>query len=108
MNRDLISRTQAMRMLHDKAQGYTVSMFSTSGECWVARTVVTECVAEIGNMVEAREDIPREVVHLGGDEWSCPVCGYVIHTEGSWERPSDKYCRECGQKLQEKEQVDDD
>ena len=21
--------------------------------------------------------------HLGGDEWCCPVCGFVITTEGS-------------------------
>ena len=22
--------------------------------------------------------------HLGGDEWCCSVCGFVITTEGSW------------------------
>lgn len=37
--------------------------------------------------------------HMGGDEWSCTMCGEVIHTEGSWERPSDKYCRECGARM---------
>ncbi len=37
--------------------------------------------------------------HLGGDEWCCTMCGEVIHTEGSWERPSDKYCRECGARM---------
>nr|DAP72250.1 MAG TPA: zinc-ribbon containing domain protein [Caudoviricetes sp.] len=39
--------------------------------------------------------------HLGGDEWGCTMCGEVIHTEGSWERPSDKYCRECGTRMDE-------
>lgn len=28
--------------------------------------------------------------HLGGDEWCCTGCGEVIHTEGSWERPTKK------------------
>lgn len=37
--------------------------------------------------------------HLGGDEWCCPRCAFVITTEGSWEYPTDKYCRECGQKM---------
>lgn len=37
--------------------------------------------------------------HMGGDEWRCTMCGEVIHTEGSWERPSDKYCRECGTRM---------
>ena len=37
--------------------------------------------------------------HLGGDEWSCTVCGEIIHTEGSWEKPTSKYCCECGTKM---------
>lgn len=37
--------------------------------------------------------------HLGGDEWCCTVCGEVIHTEGSWEKPTKKYCNECGAKM---------
>lgn len=34
--------------------------------------------------------------HLGGDEWCCPVCGFVITTEGSWDKPTKKYCEDCG------------
>lgn len=37
--------------------------------------------------------------HLGGDEWCCTQCGDVIHTEGSWEKPTKKYCNECGAKM---------
>ncbi len=37
--------------------------------------------------------------HSGGDEWCCTNCGNVIHTEGSWERPEQKYCEECGAKM---------
>lgn len=31
--------------------------------------------------------------HLGGDEWCCPVCGFVITTEGSWDKPTKKILR---------------
>lgn len=37
--------------------------------------------------------------HLGGDEWCCTNCGNVINTEGSWEQPYQKYCDECGAKM---------
>lgn len=40
-------------------------------------------------------------VHLGGDEWCCSVCGFVISTEGSWEKPTQKYCEECGAKMEQ-------
>lgn len=37
--------------------------------------------------------------HLGGDEWCCPVCGFVITTEGSWDKPAKNYCEDCGAKM---------
>lgn len=37
--------------------------------------------------------------HLGGDEWCCSYCGFVKHTEGSWEKPTAKYCEECGAEI---------
>jgi hypothetical protein len=37
--------------------------------------------------------------HLGGDEWCCTNCGEVVTTEGSWEKPTKKYCNECGAKM---------
>lgn len=37
--------------------------------------------------------------HLGGDEWLCPACGFVITTEGSWDKPTKKYCEDCGAKM---------
>ena len=39
--------------------------------------------------------------HLGGDEWFCTACIHVITTEGSWERPWQKYCEECGASMDE-------
>ena len=44
--------------------------------------------------------------HLSGDEWRCTVCGEVICTEGSWEKPTHKYCYECGAKMDEGVQND--
>lgn len=40
-------------------------------------------------------------LHLGGDEWCCTVCGEVVTTEGSWVKPTKKYCDECGAKMEE-------
>lgn len=37
--------------------------------------------------------------HLGGDEWCCSACGSVITTEGSWDKPTKKYCEDCGAKM---------
>ena len=37
--------------------------------------------------------------HLGGDEWCCSACGFVITTEGSWDKPTKKYREDCGAKM---------
>lgn len=46
-------------------------------------------------------------VHLGGDEWCCSACGFVITTDGSWDKPTKKYCEDCGAKIDEKGDVYD-
>lgn len=38
--------------------------------------------------------------HIGGDEWCCSCCGFIRHTEGSWEKPDAKYCENCGAKME--------
>ena len=40
-----------------------------------------------------------EWIHLGGDEWCCSACGFVITTEGSWDKPTKKHCEDCGAKM---------
>lgn len=37
--------------------------------------------------------------HLGGDEWCCSACGFVITTEGSWDKPTKKYCEDCSARM---------
>lgn len=59
-------------------------------------------------IIDSLENIPAADVvpvvytrwaHLGGDEWCCPACGFVITTEGSWDKPTKKYCENCGEKM---------
>ena len=38
-------------------------------------------------------------IRLGGGDWCCSCCGFVRHTEGSWKRPTEKYCPNCGAKM---------
>lgn len=62
------------------------------------------CIAEGKEVNSVRPADVAPVVHgqwanLGGDEWYCPVCGFVITTEGSWDKPTKKYCEDCGAKM---------
>lgn len=50
-------------------------------------------VADVAPVVHGRW------VHLGGDEWCCSACGFVITTEGSWDKPTKKHCEDCGAKM---------
>lgn len=38
--------------------------------------------------------------HIDGDEWCCSKCDSIIYTEGSWETPKEKYCSNCGAKME--------
>lgn len=50
-------------------------------------------VADVSQVVYGRWE------HLGGDEWCCSACGFVLTTEGSWDKPTKKYCEDCGAKM---------
>lgn len=64
-----------------------------------------DCLMRVKSMVSKAPTIDTmpvvhgRWVHLGGDEWCCSVCGFVISTEGSWEKPTKKYCEDCGAKM---------
>lgn len=49
---------------------------------------------------DAQEVRHAKWAHLGGEEWCCSCCGFIKITEGSWEKPSAKYCEECGAKME--------
>lgn len=57
------------------------------------RFILNRPAADVAPVVHTRW------AHLGGDEWCCPVCGFVITTEGSWDKPTKKYCEDCGAKM---------
>lgn len=70
------------------------------------RTTIGECggIDRLRELAEADKDGRVAVVHgrwghLGGDEWLCTACGFVITTEGSWDKPTQKYCEDCGAKM---------
>lgn len=64
-----------------------------------------DCMMRVKSMVSKAPTIDVAPVvygrwtHLGGDEWFCSACGFVISTEGSWEKPTKKYCEDCGAKM---------
>lgn len=77
----------------------------------IARLTALEIGNPCATMTEAKRQIadtrPADAVpvvygrwaHLGGDEWCCSACGFVITTEGSWDKPTKKYCEDCGAKM---------
>lgn len=62
------------------------------GKCdWME--YLKETAADVAPVVHGRW------AHLGGDEWCCSACGFVITTEGSWDKPTKKYCEDCGARM---------
>ena len=57
--------------------------------------------------VEMQKNKCRKWEHIGGDEWSCSCCGFIKHTECSWENPDAKYCENCVAKM-EKEKTENE
>lgn len=76
---------------------------------YIERKVVKELLnINYGGYLDAIDRIPAADVapvvhgrwaHLGGDEWYCSACGFVLTTEGSWDKPTKKYCEDCGAKM---------
>ncbi len=64
--------------------------------CWVddmCGEVIDAPAADVAPVVHGRW------AHLGGDEWCCSACGFVITTEGSWDKPTKKHCENCGARM---------
>ena len=66
-----------------------------------------DCMMRVKSMVSKAPTIDTmpvvhgRWVHLGGDEWFCSAWGFVISTEGSCDKPTKKYCEDCGAKMDE-------
>lgn len=74
------------------ANGSVLGRHTGLADC-IASEIASLPVADVAPVVHTRW------AHLGGDEWCCPVCGFVITTEGSWDKPAKKYCEDCGAKM---------
>lgn len=81
-----------------------------------AETISEKTGIPLSDLVDIFAEIPAAdvapvvhgwLVHLGGDEWCCSACGFVITTDGSWDKPTKKCCEDCGAKMDEKEAVYD-
>ena len=75
---DLISRSAAVEMLREKARGYVVSMFATSEDCHLARSVALEAAAEIAAMPGVDAEPVRHgkwVYDPNANDWG--IGGYV-------------------------------
>jgi hypothetical protein len=62
-------------------------------------TEAAHIIKHISPTVDAVPVVHSRWAHIGGDEWCCPVCGFIITTEGSWDKPTKKYCEDCGAKM---------
>lgn len=82
----------AIRICSHNIDGFGSCDIMADGVC-----VQGPCHAE--ELVEYAPVVHGRWTHLGGDEWCCPVCGFVITTEGSWDKPAKKYCEDCGAKM---------
>ena len=69
--------------------------------CWCRACWVDDMLDEVEcfQSADVAPVMHTRWAHLGGDEWWCPVCGFVITTDGSWDKPTQKYCENCGAKM---------
>ena len=91
---DLISREALQNEFAHKCRGVCdICQYDMYGLCNLIKDAPT---------VEAVPVVHAEWRHIGGDEWCCSECGNVISTEGSWEKPTGKFCEECGADMRKK------
>ena len=83
---EYIEREDAIRVVNGKSS-FTMTRSS------LIDSIRKLPIADVAPVVRTRW------AHLGGDEWCCPVCGFVLITEGSWDKPTKKYCEDCGAKM---------
>lgn len=88
-----------MRLIDADALKDAIKTYIQNSAFWTPVYKLLAKVIDDAPTIEAEPVRHGEWAHLGGDEWCCTVCGEVIHTEGSWEKPTKKYCNECGAKM---------
>lgn len=82
--------------IHQTIKAGAESICPTCNHYPVCRAVDNQPCAECNQYSPA---VHSWWAHIGGDEWCCSVCGFVITTEGSWDKPTKKYCEDCGAEM---------
>lgn len=98
---EYISRKAAIAYIRERSEECQKAFEEFGGESGIYADAYND-LAEDFHGIPAADVAPvvhGRWAHLGGDEWCCPVCGFVITTEGSWDKPAKKYCEECGAKM---------
>lgn len=98
---EYISRKAAIAYIREQSEECQKAFEELGGESGIYADAYND-LAEGFYTIPAADVAPvvhTKWAHLGGDEWCCPVCGFVISTEGSWDKPVKKYCEDCGAKM---------
>lgn len=98
---EYISRKSAIAYIRERSEECQKAFEEFGGESGIYADAYND-LAEDFHSIPAADVAPvvyGRWAHLGGDEWCCPVCGFVITTEGSWDKPTKKYCEDCGAKM---------
>ena len=93
LSEDVDLRQEAIATIEQAAQYMTEDELLHHSRALALAYLALTDAADVAPVVHGRR------AHLGGDEWCCSACGFVITTEGSWDKPTKKYCEDCGVKM---------
>lgn len=109
-DKDLISRAAVVKMLHEKAKSYSPSMFSTEGECYIAKVIAMEALQEVADMPAVDAEPVKHGKWMTADgmlppeyhgKKYCSVCSeFALHDRFGREQLS-WFCPNCGAKMVE-------
>ena len=98
---EFISRKAAIAYIREQSEECQKAFEELGGESGIYADAYNDLAEDFYSIPAA--DVAPVVhgrwAHIGGDEWCCPACGFVITTEGSWDKPTQKYCENCGAKM---------
>lgn len=98
---EYISRKAAIAYIREQSEECQKAFEELGGESGIYADAYNDLAEDFYSIPAA--DVAPVVhgrwAHLGGDEWCCAACGFVITTEGSWDKPTKKYCEDCGAKM---------
>ena len=107
---DYISREVAVALAEHAFNEWNLAMAAADGKRQINRCFkmqeLCNAVASVFDNAPAADVAPvrrGRWAHRGVDEWCCPVFGFVITSEGSWDKPTKKYCEDCGARMDGKD-----